>query len=63
MMLAAGSKLGPCEILVPVGAGGMGEMHRARRRVAGSLRICRLNAVTTTAVSLLGTLISRAKRE
>jgi hypothetical protein len=34
-----------------------------RRRVAGSLRTCLLNAATTTAVSLLGTLISMRKRE
>jgi len=34
-----------------------------RRRVAGSLRTCRLKAATTTFVSLLDTLISMAKRE
>src|SRR5882724_9612619 len=34
-----------------------------RRRVAGSLRTCLLNAPTTSAVSLLGTLISMTKRE
>jgi serine/threonine protein kinase len=30
MTLTAGSKLGPFEVLSPIGAGGMGEVYRAR---------------------------------
>ena len=30
MPLAPGTQLGPYEILSPIGAGGMGEVHRAR---------------------------------
>ena len=30
MGLIAGTKLGPCEIVGPLGAGGMGEVYRAK---------------------------------
>jgi hypothetical protein len=58
MALSAGSRLGPCEILAPLGAGGMGacgyaalaDMRSRQRRIGVSSRWgCRLRAVGASA--------------
>jgi serine/threonine protein kinase len=43
MLLAAGDKLGPYEILAPIGAGGMGEVYKAR-----DTRLDRIVAIKTS---------------
>jgi eukaryotic-like serine/threonine-protein kinase len=35
MTLAAGNRLGPYEILAPIGTGGMGEVHQAKDQKLG----------------------------
>ena len=49
MTLADGARLGPYEILNPIGGGGMGEVYRAR-----DTRLDRLVAIKVIAPDLLG---------
>jgi eukaryotic-like serine/threonine-protein kinase len=58
MPLDAGVRLGPYEILNPLGAGGMGEVYRAR-----DTRLDRFVAVKVIAPHLLGDDQARARFE
>lgn len=58
MTLSAGSRLGPYEILAPLGAGGMGEVHRAH-----DTRLGRDVAIKVLPSHLAGTPEVRARFE
>ncbi|HEY0701558.1 MAG TPA: protein kinase [Candidatus Acidoferrales bacterium] len=58
MPLAAGTKLGPYEILAPLGAGGMGEVYRAR-----DTRLDRTVAVKILPANLSSDAMNRARFE
>ena len=58
MTLADGARLGPYEILSPIGGGGMGEVYRAR-----DTRLDRLVAIKVIAADLLGAPHTRERFE
>ena len=58
MSLAAGSRLGPYEIVAPLGAGGMGEVYRAK-----DTRLERSVAIKVLASSLVATAEAKARFE
>ena len=60
MPLSAGTRLGPYEILAPIGAGGMGEVYRARDTMLGREIAIK---VVPDAVALDPDRLARFKRE
>jgi len=57
MSLPNGSKLGPYEILAPIGAGGMGEVYKAR-----DTRLDRIVAIKVSAAQFSERLSARLAR-
>jgi serine/threonine protein kinase len=62
MGLSPGTRLGPYEILAPLGAGGMGEVYRARdTRLERTVAIKILNSQLTASSELLARFEREAK--
>ena len=56
MALADGTRLGPYEILSPIGAGGMGEVYRGKDTRLDHLHLCFLKTLKYLAVEAGGKL-------
>ena len=58
MRLSSGTRLGPYEILSPIGAGGMGEVYRAK-----DTRLDRIVAIKVLPAHLMGNAEARQRFE